>query len=188
MLGSEPYSRLRTVTTNHDHGVDLVLPQRSQRDHAHLVVRELGTGRAAQHCAAPLQDAAHLTRPERFVGCRQQPAETIAHSQHGAALGDRAPNDGAYGRVHTGGVTTRGQNRDTIHVPTPGASRVADRLREAWRLVDPCRLRLPQERWGSSSERVDDWEGMTDLHGLVELLREEFAALLRLALSGESAA
>jgi hypothetical protein len=29
---------------------------------------------------------------------------------------------------------------------------------------------------------------MTDLHGLVELLREEFAALLRLALSGESAA
>jgi len=57
-----------------------------------------------------------------------------------------------------------------------------------WRLVDPCRLRLHQERWGSSSERVDDWEGMTDLHGLVELLRDEFAALLRLALSGESAA
>jgi hypothetical protein len=49
-------------------------------------------------------------------------------------------------------------------------------------------MRLHQERWGSSSERVDDWEGMTNLHGLVELLREEFAALLRLALSGESAA
>jgi WS/DGAT/MGAT family acyltransferase len=38
--------------------------------------------------------------------------------------------------------------------------------------------------WGLNA----DWEGMTDLHGLVELLREEFAALLRLALSGSSAA
>jgi WS/DGAT/MGAT family acyltransferase len=38
--------------------------------------------------------------------------------------------------------------------------------------------------WGLNA----DWEGMTDLHGLVELLRDEFAALLRLALSGESAA
>jgi WS/DGAT/MGAT family acyltransferase len=38
--------------------------------------------------------------------------------------------------------------------------------------------------WGLNA----DWEGMTDLHGLVELLREEFAVLLRLALSGASAA
>jgi WS/DGAT/MGAT family acyltransferase len=38
--------------------------------------------------------------------------------------------------------------------------------------------------WGLNA----DWDGMKDLHGLVEMLREEFAALLRLAVSGASAA
>jgi diacylglycerol O-acyltransferase len=38
--------------------------------------------------------------------------------------------------------------------------------------------------WGLNA----DWEGMTDLHDLVEALREEFALLLRLAVSGASAA
>ena len=34
--------------------------------------------------------------------------------------------------------------------------------------------------WGLNA----DWDGMTELHGLVEMLREEFAMILRLAVGG----
>ena len=49
------------------------------------------------------------------IGVRALP--TLAHAVDCHALIERAPRDGAYGRIHAGSVTTTGEDCDVLHGP-----------------------------------------------------------------------
>jgi hypothetical protein len=82
-----------------------------------------GSG-AAKKRAADLNDAAHVARTELPELTVDQALPTLEHAIHRHALVERAACDGAYGRIHAGGITTTGQYRDVLHEsetrPCPG--------------------------------------------------------------------
>ena len=62
-----------------------------------------------------LNYAAHIARAEPLELAVNQTLPTLAHAVDRHALIERTAGDGAYGRVHAGGITATRKDRDLFH-------------------------------------------------------------------------
>lgn len=69
----------------------------------------------AEKGAADLDDAAHVAGIELLELTLDQALPTLAHAIDGHALIERTAGNGPDGRIHTGSITTTGQDRDLVH-------------------------------------------------------------------------
>ena len=81
---------------------------------AALLGKFRGPGTAEKR-PADLDDAAYVARAELAELTLDQALPTLEDAGNGHALVERAARDGAYRRIHAGGIATTRQDRDLLH-------------------------------------------------------------------------
>ena len=106
---------LRPVAADHHHAIDASLGEVAKRLGPATFLAEFRGPGAAEERAADLNDAAHVARTELPELTVDQALPTLAHAVDRHTLIERAACDGAYGRIHAGGITTTRKDRDVLH-------------------------------------------------------------------------
>ena len=106
---------LRPVAADHHHAVDAALGEVAKRLRPAAFLAEFRRPGAAEKRAADLNDAAHVARAELPELTIDQALPTLEHAVYRHTLIERAACDGAYSRIHAGGITTTRKDRDVLH-------------------------------------------------------------------------
>src|SRR5438132_4948616 len=114
-LAEHVRARLRSVAANHHHAIDAPLGEVAKRLGPAALLAEFRGSSAAEKRAADLNDAAHVARIELSELTVDQALPTLEHAGDRHALIERTARDGAYGRIHAGGIATTRNDRDMLH-------------------------------------------------------------------------
>jgi len=115
LRGERRRAALRAVAADHHQRLDAARRELRASAVAGRLLAELRRARAAQHRAAPLDDAADIARGERRERVGEQPGVAVGDAEHLPAARERRARDRADRGVHAGRVAAAGEHRDARH-------------------------------------------------------------------------